>query len=133
GERENFAGARIEHNHRARLRLVRLDRGLDLAKSEILQAAVDRQCEVSALLRRSYARYVLDDLAAAIDDHASAAGLTAQARLLRELHPLLSHIPVAGKPDDVAHDFAAGVIAPVFVLVVHALDVQRRCPTGNLP
>src|SRR5439155_1145701 len=30
-----------------------------------------------------------------------------------------------------AHDFAARVIAPVFVLVVHALDLQRRRAVGN--
>src|SRR5213078_1839378 len=96
-------------------RLVRVDRGLELAEGQVLQPAVDRQREIAAFLRRAYARHILDDLAAAIDDHAPAARVPAQPALLRELDAFLADVAIAGESDDLAHHFAARVIAPVLV------------------
>src|SRR6185437_10835069 len=122
---QNLAGLRIEHDQRARLRLVRLDRRLELAKGQVLQPAVDRQGEIAAFLRRAYARHVLDDLSATVDDHAPAAGVSAQPALLRELDAFLADIAIAGETDDLAHHFAAWVVAPILVFVVDAVDLQR--------
>ena len=131
-QRQNLAGLGVEHDQRAGPRLVRLDRGLELAKGQVLQPAVDRQREIAAFLRRAYARHVLDDLAAAIDDHAPAARVAAQPALLRELDAFLTDVAVAGEADDLAHHFAAGVIAPVLVFVVNAVDLQRGDVRGRL-
>ena len=69
---------------------------------------------------------VLDDFAAAVDDHAPAAGLAAEPFLLRELDAFLPDVVVAGEADDVARHLACRIEAPVLVLVVHAFDLERR-------
>ena len=94
-----FASARISPvfasmmHEPAGLRLVALDRGLQLAKREVLQPRIDRQREVAAGLRRADRRDVLDDVAAPVDDHAAAAGRAAEPRLLRELDAFLADDP----------------------------------------
>src|SRR5207249_8601729 len=87
---------------------------------------IDRQREIAAFPRRADIRDVLDDFAAAIYDDAAAPGRSAEPSLLRQLDALLPDVAVAGKSQDVAHHFTAGVIAAVFVVVVHALDAERR-------
>ena len=121
---QNLAGLGVEHDQRAGPRLVHLDRGLELAEGQVLQPAVDREREIAAFLRRAYARHILDDLAPAIDDHAPASRVSAQPALLRQLDAFLTDVAVAGEPDDLAHHFAARVIAPVLVFVVNAVDLQ---------
>ena len=59
-------------------------------------------------------------------------GLPAQPGLLREFHAFLADVVIAGEPEDLAHHFAAGVIAPVLVFVVNALDLQRGDALGGL-
>jgi hypothetical protein len=62
----------------------------------------------SRLLRRANAHDVLDDLAAAVDDHAPAPGFAAQPGLLREFHALLANIMITGETEDLAHHVATG-------------------------
>ena len=130
-QRQNLTGLDVEHDGRAGVRLVGIHRRLDFAKRKILKAAVDRQREIAPFLRSTNALYVLDDLATAIDDHATASGLAAEPGLLRQFQAFLANVTVAGKADDVAHDLTAGVIAPVFALVVHSLDLERGRTIGD--
>ena len=113
----------VEDHEAAGLRLVRLDRRLQLAEREVLQARVDREREIAARLRRADRLDVLDGVAAPVDDDAAAAGLAAEPLLLRELDAFLADVVVAGEAEDVAHRLAGRVEAPVFVLVVQALDL----------
>ena len=63
--------------------------------------------------------------------HAAAAGLAAEPFLLRELDAFLADVVIAGEAHDVARHLAGRIEAPVFVLVVHALDLQRRDALGD--
>ena len=129
---EDLAALRIEDHEPAGLGAVRLDGGLQLAEREVLEPRVDREREVASRLRRADRLDVLDDLAAAVDDHAAAAGLAAEPLLLRELDALLPDVVVAGEAQDVAHRVARRIEAPVFVLVVDAFDLERRDAVGDL-
>ena len=104
-----------------------LDRGLQFAEREVLQARVDREREIAARLRRADRRDVLDDLAAAVDDHAAAARAcrraTPAARARCPPGPT-SRSPV--KPTMWLSHLAARIVAAVLVLVVQALDAQRH-------
>ena len=131
GQRQNLAGPDVKHDHRTGVCLVGIHRCLDFAKRKILKAAVDRQRQIAPFLRCANALHVLDDLAAAVDDHAPASSLAAEPGLLRQLQAFLAHVMVTGKTDDVAHHLPARVIAPVFVLVMHALDLERGRSVGN--
>ena len=112
--------------------LLRSTAALQLAKREVLQPRIDRQREVAARLRRTDRGDVLDDVAAAVDDHAPAAGRAAEPRLLRELDAFLARVLVAGEADDLRRHFAARVVAPVFVLLVQSLDSERQRALGRL-
>ena len=133
-----FASARISPVAASRMTrppafaLFELDRRLELAEREVLQPRVDREREVAAGLRRADRLDVLDDVAAPVDDHAAAAGLAAQPLLLRELDAFLPDVAVAGEAEDVAHRLRRRIEAPVLVLVVDALDLQRRDAIGDL-
>ena len=59
-------------------------------------------------------------------------GFAAQPGLLRELHALLTNIVITGEAEDLAHHFAARVIAPVFGFVVNPLDLQRGDALGGI-
>ena len=123
---------RVEDHESARFRLVLLDRRLQLAEGEVLQPRVDREREVAAGLRVADRGDVLDDVAAPVDDHATAAGASAEPRLLRELDAFLAGVVVAGEADDVPHHLAAGVVAAVLVLVVQPLDAQLERALGRV-
>ena len=77
---------------RARLGAVRLDRALELAEGEVLDAAVEREREVAAVVRRAGAFDVLDDAAEAVLDHAAAAGAAGELGLVGELDALLAGV-----------------------------------------
>ena len=127
GQREDLAGAHVERDERARLRAVLLDRALERAVGEALDLAVDRRAPGRAPSCAGADRLdVLDDAAQAVLDHAPAAGLAAERRLVRELDALLPGVVDAGEADHVRGHFAAGVVAPVFALLVDALEAERR-------
>ena len=111
----------------AGLRLVRLDRGLELAEREVLQPRVDRRARGRG---RPAARGSL-----------STSSTTSPRRLMitRRLPGLppsqsccASSMPswpassIAGEADDVARHLAAGVVAAVLVLLVQPGDLQRH-------
>src|SRR4051794_7011682 len=112
-DREEFAALRVHDHQAARLRLVRFHRCLELAEGEVLQAGVDREREIAPFLRWTDAGHVLDGFATTIDDDAPAARFPAEPFLLTQLHAFLSDVVIAGEAQDVAHAFAARIVAAV--------------------
>src|SRR6185436_9842933 len=134
GERENLAAAHVDHDHRARFRAMALDRALQRAEREALDLAVDRQREIAAVLGGADRLHVLDDAAVAIADHAPAAGLAPQGVLMRELDAFLARVVDPGKADYVSGYFTAGIVAPIFDVLVNALEAEllhRRRGLGS--
>ena len=126
GEREHFAGAHIERDDRAGLGAVLQDCSLERAEGEILDLAVDGQGEVASVLRFADRLHVLDDVAEPVLEDAPASRLAAEACLVRELDAFLTVVVDPGEADDVSRDFAAWVVAPVFAMLVNALQPERR-------
>ena len=124
-EREDFAGAHVDRDHRAGLGAMALDRALQRAEREALDLAVDRQREVGAVLRAADRLDVLDDAAEAVADHAAAARLAAERVLVRELDALLAGVVDPGKADYVSGYFTARVVAAVLDVLVDPLEPER--------
>ena len=83
-------------------------------------------------MRRAHGRDVFDHVAAAVDDDAPASDFAAEPFLLRELHPFLAPVLVAGEADDLCGHIAAGVIAPVFGFFVQSFDLEGHRARGCL-
>ena len=132
GEREHFAGPHIEGDDRAGLGVVLRDRGLERAEGEILDLAVDGQGEVASILRFADRLHVLDDAAEPVLDDAPASRLAAEACLVRELDAFLTGVIDPGEADDVSRYFAAGVVPPVFAMLVYALQPERLDALGDI-
>ena len=90
---------------------------LQRAEGEALDLAVDRERRGRAVLRRADRFDVLDDAAQAVLDHAPAARLAAERRLVGELDAFLAGVVDAGEADDVRGHFAGRVVAAVFALL----------------
>ena len=69
-QREHFAGTRIEHHRTGRLGLVFPDHVAKRRIGQVLDLAVDRERDVTTLLRQADRLHVLDDVTAAVLDHA---------------------------------------------------------------
>ena len=105
--------------------MVLRDCGLERAKGEILDLAVDGQRQVASILRFADRLHVLDDAAEPVLDDAPASRLAAEARLVRELDAFLTGVVDPGETDDVSRHFAARVVPPVFAMLVYALQPER--------
>src|SRR5439155_11097676 len=115
---QHFAGAYIDRDQAAGLRVRLLDRALQRAVRKALDLAVDREDQILSILRGANRLHVLDHAAEAILDHAPAAGLAAECVLVRELDAFLSAVVDAGEADKVRGDFAGGIVAAVFGTLV---------------
>ena len=126
--RQHFAGGDVEHDDRARARLVRLHGGLQLAVGEVLHAQVDAGAQVLSGARRLDALDVLDRAAEAVAHHALRARLAAEPLVVGELEPFLADVVDVGEAEQVPGDFARRIVAPVLAQRVHAGDAERLDP-----
>jgi hypothetical protein len=78
GQRDDLAGAHVEHDDATSLGIVLGDRLLEVAVGQVLNLRIERQADFLAILRRLDRTDVLDDLAAPILDDAAATRLAQQ-------------------------------------------------------
>ena len=105
--------------------MVLRDCGLERAKGEILDLAVDGQRQVASVLRFADRLHVLHDSAEPVLDDAPASRLAAEARLVRELDAFLTGVVDPGEADYVSRYFTSRVVPPVFAMLVYALQPER--------
>ena len=119
--------AHVEHDDRARLGAVRLDRALQRAEGEVLELAVDREREVAPSCAARIDSTSSTMLPEAVLDHAPAARLAARASpASASSMPSWPRVVHAGEADDVRRHLAARVVAAVLALLVDARDAERR-------
>ena len=152
GECQHLAGARVEHYDAARFCLVRLDCGFELAKGEVLNLAVNRQLQISALARLLNRGHVFDNVAEPVFHHAAATRFACQRILHRELDALLAYVlnapaalrvvahlvtlavarrTCAHEAQHMRSDFARRILAFVLAIEMDAVNAQQRDFVGE--
>ena len=97
-----------------------------------LDAGVDRQRQIGAVLRLTTRADLLDDPTEVVLDHAPAARLACKALLLRQLEAFLPDIFHVGEADHVGDGLAFRIVALVFIALMDSGDLQGRDPAGHL-
>ena len=124
GQRQYLAGVRIDDDDATRLGLVFFDRFLELGEGNILDLAVNRQCQVLTIMRFAHGFDIFDDASQAVLDHATAARGTGQRLLRTEFHTVLTRVFDVGETDHVRHHFPFRVKALVFLAGIDARNAQ---------
>ena len=133
GEREDLAGAHVDRRPARRpWRGARSTAALSALKARLWILPSIESVRSAPSCAGADRLDVLDDAAEAVLDDAPAAGLAAEGGLVGELDALLAGVVDAGEADHVSGHFAARVVAPVFALLVDALQAERRDRVGGL-
>ena len=113
------------------------DRALQFPEGQILDALVDGQRQLTALLGRANALHVLDNPPEPVLDHTPAAALSGEPFLVCKLDAFLPVIVHPGEADHVRSYFRRGVITAVLALQEHAGKIElhdfRRLLRRQLP
>ena len=132
GQRQHLTVAGIEHHSCARLGLLADHRFLDGLERLVLDAGIDGELQVAAVLRLADLVDVADDATAAIPDDPAAARLAGQRGLEGQFEPFLTHVGQIGETDEVGGDLAFGIVALVFAVLADAVDAQGGNPLGGV-
>ena len=131
--RQHFAGVGVEHDGGAGQRAIVLDRGLELAVREVLDAQVDGGDDFAARARRLQALDVLDHPPEPVAQDHLLAGMAAQPFVEGELHALLAVVVHVGEAHQVAGHLAGRVVAPVLAQHVDARECRGRGSRARPP
>ena len=131
-QRQDLAIAGVQHHGGTGLGLLGSHGFLDGLEGLVLDARVDGQLQVAAVLRLLDLVDVADDAAAAVTHDTTAARLAGQRGLEGKLQTLLTHMSQVGEAHQVCGDFALGVVALVFAVLTDAVDAQRGDPLGGI-
>ena len=96
------------------------------AKSDVLNAGVDREHGVATILRLADAFNVFNDVTATVTNHATATRLAGNLRLERQLKALLALVIDVGKTNQMREQLAARIVAPVFTLQGNSGHTKRH-------
>src|SRR4051812_8752544 len=102
-----------------------IDGGLQRAKSEALQLAVDREDEVAPILSRADRLNVLYDAAQAVFPDAARSGRSREMGLEGQLDALLAGIVHAGEADKMRRHFAARIVAAELAVLIDPPQAER--------
>ena len=97
-----------------------------------LDARVDRQGQVGAVLRLATRADLLDEAPEVVLDDAPGARLAGEPLLLCQLEAFLADILDIREPDDMSDGFAFGIVPLELVALIDAADVQRRDPGSDI-
>src|SRR5690606_3410163 len=122
--REHFAGVDVEHDERARLRVMLLYGGLELAVRELPNAKTDARVQIRAWTRCSNALDVFDGPSVPILDDALRAGRGTKPTIVGELESFLADIVVLlREPEQMTRDFAGRIETLIFAQQIDAWDL----------
>ncbi len=125
---EDLARSHVDDYSRPCGRALIADSGFQLAVSEVLNAQVDRQHQVTARPRGSDAVDILNNVPVAILNDALRAIFARQPMVKCELQPFLARIVNVSESEDVSSDFSRGIVTAVFPREVHAGNSERLDP-----
>src|SRR5690606_27591488 len=125
--REHFARVDVQHDERARFRVMLLYGGLELAIGEILNAKIDARVQIRAWTRCSNALDVFDGPSVPILDDALRAGLGTKPTIVGELESFLADIVVLlREPEQMTRDFTGRIETLIFAQQIDAWDLEIR-------
>ncbi len=132
GDREYFTRHDVEHDERARFRVIGLDRCFQCAIGNVLDAQIDTRAQFFTVARRFDAFDTFDGPAEPVLENALGARLTGQPVIECEFQAFLPGIVDIGEADEVPGDLTGRVVSPVLPLNIDARQLQREHVCGLL-